>query len=161
MLALVIAAALHASVGTGAPAKPPPKKTALKITVKPAGAVFYIDGKRRGTGAKPYLITVTPGRHLIRIVNNKDEHEEPVDVKAGEQKEWSWEFEDDRPKTPDAPTDAAPEGEKKDEATPGTSGEKTEAAPEVAPDQPAPAPATKPSKHQSKKSDGKVDPLDF
>ncbi len=93
MIALSLAVALALA---GAPKATPPKKTQLKIEVKPAAAVVYVDGKRKGTGAKPMAFTVEPGRHTIRIVHNKDEHQEVIVVKKGETTSWSWAFEDDR-----------------------------------------------------------------
>ena len=96
-------------------------KTQLKIDVKPAAAVVYVDGKRKGTGAKPITLPVEPGRHTIRIVFNRDEHQETILVKRGETTKWSWAFEDDRKVTkppaeeqsekPDAPKE---ESEKPD-----------------------------------------------
>jgi hypothetical protein len=72
------------------------QKTQLTIDIKPETAVVYVDGKKKGTGKKPITLTVKPGRHQLRIVNNKDEHSETVVVKKGESKKWEWAFEDDR-----------------------------------------------------------------
>jgi hypothetical protein len=96
MIALGLALAVALS---GAPKSSAPKKTQLKIEVKPAAAAIYVDGKKRGTGAKPITLTVEPGKHTIRIVHNKDEHQEVVSVKKGETTNWSWAFEDDRKTT--------------------------------------------------------------
>jgi hypothetical protein len=74
-----------------------PQKTQLKIEVKPASTVVFVDGKRKGTGAKPITLSTTPGRHMIKLVFGKDEHQEAVQVKSGETKKWTWAFEDDRP----------------------------------------------------------------
>ncbi len=41
-------------------------------------------------------LPVEPGRHTIRIVQGRDEHQEVVAVKKGETTSWSWTFEDDR-----------------------------------------------------------------
>ena len=67
-----------------------PKKTQLKIEIKPETAVLFVDGKRKGTGAKLHVFTVTPGRHLLKVVNKKDEHQEMVIVKKGEVTSWQW-----------------------------------------------------------------------
>lgn len=83
----------------GAP-KAPAKKALLKIEVKPAAAVIYVDGKRKGTGATVQTLTLNPGPHTIKIVHNKDAHEEVVAVKPGTMS-WSWAFEDDRPNPPE------------------------------------------------------------
>src|SRR5713101_1353119 len=48
----------------GAP-KAPAKKALLKIDVKPAAAVIYVDGKRKGTGATVQTLTLNPGPHTI------------------------------------------------------------------------------------------------
>jgi hypothetical protein len=93
MIALGLALAVALS---GAPKASAPKKTQLKIEVKPVSAIIYVDGKRRGTGAKPITLPIEPGRHTIRIVHNRDEHQEVVVVKKGETTNWSWAFEDDR-----------------------------------------------------------------
>jgi hypothetical protein len=65
--------------------------------VKPSNAVVFLDGKRVGDGTKVRTVTVTPGRHAIKVVHKKDEHQESVSVKKGETKHWQWAFEDDRP----------------------------------------------------------------
>jgi hypothetical protein len=96
MIALSLALAVALSAAPNASA---PKKTQLKIEVKPANAVIYVDGKRRGTGAKPIVLPVEPGKHTIRIVHNRDEHQEVIVVKKGETTKWSWAFEDDRKST--------------------------------------------------------------
>ncbi len=96
MIALGLALAVALS---GAPKASAPKKTQLKIEVKPTAAVIYVDGKRKGTGAKPIILPVEPGRHTIRIVHNRDEHQEVIAVKKGETTNWSWAFEDDRKTT--------------------------------------------------------------
>jgi len=96
MIALSLALAVALSA---APSASAPKKTQLKIEVKPASAVVYVDGKKRGTGAKPIVLPVEPGKHTIRIVHNRDEHQEVIAVKKGETTKWSWAFEDDRKST--------------------------------------------------------------
>jgi hypothetical protein len=82
-----------------ASAPKPAQKTQLKIEVKPSSTVVFVDGKRRGTGAKPVILAV-PGRHVIKLVHGRDEHQEMVAVKKGESRTWTWAFEDDRPKAP-------------------------------------------------------------
>jgi hypothetical protein len=93
MIALSLALAVALS---GAPKANAPKKTQLKIEVQPVSAVVYVDGKKKGTGGKPILMPVDPGRHTIRIVHNRDEHQEVISVKKGETTNWHWAFEDDR-----------------------------------------------------------------
>ncbi len=73
-----------------------PKKTQLIVEVKPASAIVYVDGKKRGTGAKTVTLTVTPGKHTLKVQNKGDEHQEVVVVKKGESRTWQWAFEDDR-----------------------------------------------------------------
>jgi hypothetical protein len=87
-------ALLFALSVAGAPT--PAKPTRLQIDVKPETAVVFVDGARKGTGAHPILITVTPGRHKIKVTNAKDSDEEYVIVKKGETTSWKYEFEDDR-----------------------------------------------------------------
>ena len=102
---------LTAAVAALLCATPAPKKTQLKIQIKPASAVLFVDGKRRGTGAHALTVPVEPGRHILKVVLKKDEHEEMVVVKKGEIKQWSWEFEDDRrdTHTPSPEPASAPE----------------------------------------------------
>ena len=90
-IALAVAVAL-----SGAPKAAPPKKTQLKVQVKPDTAVLFVDGQRKGTGAKVHTLTVEPGRHMLKVVNKGDEHQEMVSIKKGETKNWEWAFEDDR-----------------------------------------------------------------
>jgi len=106
MLSLSLALAVVLSTASNAST---PKKTQLKIEVKPASAVVYVDGKRQGSGAKPIVLTVSPGKHTIRIVHNKDEHQEVIAVKQGETTKWAWAFEDDRkPTQPSQPDEESP-----------------------------------------------------
>ncbi len=121
MHALVLMAAL--ALGA-APAKS--TKTQLKLDIKPAAAVVFLDGKRVGDGSKERTVTVTPGRHALKVVHKGDEHQEMISVKKGETKQWKWAFEDDRPgkRSAELPTDET----SSDEA-----GEKTEESTEVSP----------------------------
>ncbi|MHB8878202.1 MAG: hypothetical protein ACYC8T_31285 [Myxococcaceae bacterium] len=73
-----------------------PKKTQLKLEVNPDAAVVYVDGKKKGTGAKDITLTLTPGKHLLKVTHKGDEHQEQVVVKKGEVRTWQWAFEDDR-----------------------------------------------------------------
>lgn len=109
-LAVVISAAPNASAA---------KKTQLKIEVKPVAAIVYVDGKRQGSGAKPIVLSVQPGRHTIRIVHNKDEHEEVIAVKKGETTKWAWAFEDDRKSTEPAQPDQETASPTKEGSDPG------------------------------------------
>ncbi len=92
MMAFAFAVAVALS---GSPTKAA-TRTQLKIEIKPATAVLYVDGKRKGTGEKVHVLNVTPGNHTIRVVHDKDEHQEVVSVKKGKVKIWQWAFEDDR-----------------------------------------------------------------
>ncbi len=65
----------------------------LTITVQPPETVVMVDGKKRGDGAKPIILKLPPGEHMIRLTHKGDAHEEPVSVKSGEKKNWSWTFE--------------------------------------------------------------------
>lgn len=93
----MIALALAAAVALGGAPKGP-SKTQLKIEIKPAEAVLYVDGKRKGTGEKVHVLNVQPGNHQVRVVNpkTKDEHQDVLSVKRGETKSWQWAFEDER-----------------------------------------------------------------
>jgi hypothetical protein len=100
MLSLALALALAA-----APAQ-------LTIDVKPEGCVVKVDGKKAGTGAKPFTVKLKPGKHTIRVEFKGDATTEELVVKAGEKKTWKWEFTGHGSETPsDSPAEApAPEG---------------------------------------------------
>jgi hypothetical protein len=96
----MIAWPLIVAVVAGAPPAPN-GPTRIRFEVKPPAAVIYVDGKRRGTaGEKPFLVTVTPGRHQIKVTYKKDSSEEPLVAKKGETTNWKYEFETDQPKKP-------------------------------------------------------------
>ncbi len=160
---IVLSLVLAASLG-GAP-KAGSKQTSLKITVKPESAVVYVDNKRRGTGAKPITVSVTPGRHAIRVVYKKDEHTDVISVKAGEQKSWNFELTDDVPKAPEpAPTEeGGGEAEKPKEGSadaPPAPEERAEATVETgAPPPPIHTPIR--DKPRKKKKGSAADPLDL
>jgi len=85
---LILAAAtllLHAAPATG--------PGTLNIEIKPASAELLIDGKKKGTGAKPIVVKLPAGKHVLRVLNKGDAHEEEIVIKAGEKKTWKWEFE--------------------------------------------------------------------
>lgn len=94
MLALALAVSLSA-----APAQ-------LTLVVKPPATEVFVDGKKHGTGAKPVVVKVKPGRHVLRYVFKGDAHEEEISVKAGEKPTYRWEF--DAPEEP-KPAPAQPE----------------------------------------------------
>jgi hypothetical protein len=94
-------------------------KTQLKVEIQPPAAVLFVDGKKKGTGAKKqYLLTVTPGRHTMKVTHKGDEHQEDVFVKKGEVKLWTWAFEDDRRDRRGAAAPAEGEEAKPAEAAP-------------------------------------------
>lgn len=65
----------------------------LTVELKPASVELLVDGKKRGTGAKPVVLKLTAGKHVLRVVNKGDAHQEEIVIKAGEKKTWKWEFE--------------------------------------------------------------------
>lgn len=88
MLTLLLAVSL-----TAAPAQ-------LTLVAKPPETEVFVDGKKLGTGAKPIVVKVKAGKHVLRYVYKGDAHEEEVAVKAGEKPTYHWEF--------DVPDDAKP-----------------------------------------------------
>jgi PEGA domain len=102
---------------TAAPAGP----TTLIIEVQPEDTVVYVDGKKKGTGAKAVTIKNIPaGRHIIKVQRKGEGHEEEIVIKNGEKKTWKWAFEGSPPPKPKEPkeTEKATETkveEKKDE----------------------------------------------
>jgi hypothetical protein len=74
-----------------------PGPTTLTIEVSPEDTVIYVDGKKKGTGAKPVTVKVTPGNHIVKVSRKGEGHEEQVHVKAGEKKTWMWAFEGSPP----------------------------------------------------------------
>jgi len=103
MLSLTLALALSA-----APAQ-------LTIEVKPEGCVVKVDGKKAGTGAKPFTVKLKAGKHTIRVEYKGDATTEEVAVKAGEKKTWKWEFTGHGGEAPSGESAAPAEG---DSATP-------------------------------------------
>lgn len=93
LIALASALLLHA-----APSGP----GTLMVELKPATSELLVDGKKRGTGAKTLVLKLPAGKHVLRVLNKGDAHEEEIMIKAGEKKTWKWEFE------------GPPEEEKKD-----------------------------------------------
>lgn len=74
----------------------------LNVEIKPATSELLVDGKKKGTGAKPMVLKLPAGKHVLRVVNKGDAHEEEIVIKAGEKKTWKWEFEgppEEAPKT--------------------------------------------------------------
>jgi hypothetical protein len=64
----------------------------LTLEVKPEAAVVKVDGKKVGTGAKPAIVKLPAGKHLIRCELKGDAHNDEVVLKAGEKRAWHWEF---------------------------------------------------------------------
>lgn len=100
-----------------APAKGP---TTLIIEVAPEDTVVFVDGKKKGTGAKPITLkNISPGAHIIKLQRKGESHEDQVILKAGEKKTWKWAFEGSgpppKPKEAEKPKETKVEEEKKDE----------------------------------------------
>ena len=74
-----------------------PGPTTLTIEVQPEDTVVMVDGKKKGTGAKPVTMSIAPGRHVIKVSRKGEGHEEEIDVKKGEKKTWKWAFEGSPP----------------------------------------------------------------
>ena len=89
LIALTASLLLHAAPAT------------VTVTLKPAGCVMFVDGKKKGTGAKPLNLKLPAGKHVFRVVYKGDAHEEEIVLKPGANAPWSWEFtglEEERPK---------------------------------------------------------------
>ncbi len=110
MHAFIIATSLYLAATPKAPGQ-------LTIEVKPANCVVMVDGKKKGTGAKPIVVKLPAGRHVVRVTHKGDAHEEDVVVKPGEKKTWKWTFEDDGATAPKKDAEKAG-GEKPSEAAP-------------------------------------------
>ncbi len=65
----------------------------LIVELKPPTSELLVDGKKKGNGAKPMTLKLPAGKHVLRVVNKGDAHEEEIVLKAGEKKTWKWEFE--------------------------------------------------------------------
>ena len=66
-----------------------------------AVALLFVDGKKKGTGAKPLVLKLPAGKHVLRVVYKGDAHEDQVTLKSGTNPPWNWEFtgvEEDPPK---------------------------------------------------------------
>ena len=85
LISLAATLLLHAAPATG--------PATLTIELKPASSELLVDGKKRGTGAKTLVLKLPAGKHVLRVLNKGDAHEEEIVVKAGEKKTWKWEFE--------------------------------------------------------------------
>ena len=81
LTALACALLLNAAPGT------------LTVEIKPPTAELLVDGKKKGTGARPIVLKLSPGKHVLRVTNKGDAHEEEIVIKSAEKKTWKWEFE--------------------------------------------------------------------
>src|SRR5262249_38240038 len=72
-------------------------KTQVELSVKPASAQLFIDGKAMGKAAAGRVIDVTPGFHVIRLVFKRDEHEERIKFPPNQKTTYTFEFEDEAP----------------------------------------------------------------
>ena len=81
LIALASCLLLHAAPGT------------LTVELKPATSELLIDGKKKGSGSKPIVLKLPAGKHVIRVTNKGDAHEEEIVIKPAEKKTWKWEFE--------------------------------------------------------------------
>ena len=82
----------------------PKGKTQVQLAVKPAGAQVFIDGKSVGKAGENRVIDVTPGFHVIHVVNKGDEHEERVNFAPSRKTIYTFEFDDAVPSNPTEPT---------------------------------------------------------
>ena len=84
----------------------PKGKTQVQLAVKPTTAQLFIDGKPMGKAAENRVIDITPGNHVIHLVNKKDEHEERVNFASGRKTIYTFEFDEAVPPSATDPTPA-------------------------------------------------------
>jgi hypothetical protein len=100
-LAVLVVLALPVSA-----AAKPKSKTQVQLAVKPTTAQLFIDGKPMGKAADNRVIDITPGFHVIHLVNKGDEHEERVNFASGRKTIYTFEFDEAVPANATDPTPA-------------------------------------------------------
>jgi hypothetical protein len=80
------------------------ERTQVELNVKPTTAQIFIDGKAMGKASSGRVIDVTPGFHVIRLVNKRDEHEERIKFPPNQKTTYTFEFEEEAPAPDVAPT---------------------------------------------------------
>jgi hypothetical protein len=80
----------------------------LIVELQPPETMLIVDGKKKGLATKPFVLKLSPGRHLLRVEYKGDAHEEEIAVKAGEKKTWKWEFDVPAPPRPKEPAEEDP-----------------------------------------------------
>ena len=88
MLGVVLAVALAAG---GSP-QTASRKATLQLEVKPAKVAIFVDDRPVGDASQVRKVSVTPGRHTIKLVREKMSQEETITLKAGETKIWVFDF---------------------------------------------------------------------
>jgi hypothetical protein len=72
----------------------PKGRTQVELAVKPASAQLFIDDKAMGKAGDHRLIDITPGFHVIHLVNKGDEHEERVKFAPNQKTIYTFEFDE-------------------------------------------------------------------
>lgn len=69
--------------------------TGIRFEVIPVeNTIIFLDGKKLGDASKIGVVAVKPGRHLVRLVHNKDEVEVDVVVANKQILDFKYAFED-------------------------------------------------------------------
>lgn len=121
----VLALGLGLALPAAAADKPAGKKTAtLKLQIKPADVQIFVDEKPVGSAAKDRVVSLSPGRHIVKLVRKHISHEEQISLKAGDSKTWAFQFGGDDKKedevkldTPGASDEAPAKGEGKSDGS--------------------------------------------
>jgi hypothetical protein len=79
----------------------PKGKTQVQLAIKPTGAQLFIDGKPMGKAGDGRIIDITPGFHVIHLVNKGDEHEERVNFAPNRKTIYTFEFDEAAPAATD------------------------------------------------------------
>ena len=82
----------------------PKGKTQVQLAVKPTSAQLFIDGKPMGKAADARVIDITPGFHVIHLVNKGDEHDERVNFAPNRKTIYTFEFDEGSPSNSADPT---------------------------------------------------------
>jgi len=82
----------------------PKGKTQVQLAVKPTTAQLFIDGKPMGKAGDGRVIDITPGNHVIHLVNKGDEHEERVNFEPNRKTIYTFEFDEAAPSNAAEPT---------------------------------------------------------
>jgi hypothetical protein len=90
--ALPVSAVASPDKTGGKPVQGKADATGIEWEVSPAHVVVFLDGKRLGEAGALKFTATSPGKHVVKLLNGKDETESDIPLKKGQKLKFVYNF---------------------------------------------------------------------